>query len=264
MTTGPEDARTAAGRVHRGASQADHEGVIEALKAAFVAGRLTEEEFEAWVGQAFAARSRADLAAITADIPVGPAGPAAARPARMPDRVVAGGTGVIIAAAALGGAVLIGGSALILWAITMAGVLLFTVSLLLAVRQERRTRGRRPPRSALAGPSGPTLEGPLLEGESPGHDYYAFRSYLPRIGGDDSALVLLAARGRGRASGAECRRGQENADGRPPGQAHAVRSRAGTMTLRARGSHAPWPAWAAPGVGAHRVITSLSASRTRS
>ena len=138
----------AAGRVHRGASQADREGVIEALKAAFVVGRLTEGELEVRAGQAFAAPSQADLAAITADIPVGPV---AARPARMPDRVVAGGTGVIIAAAALGGAVLVGGPALILWAITMAGVLLFTVSLLLAVRQERRTRGRRPPRAALAG-----------------------------------------------------------------------------------------------------------------
>ena len=131
MTTGPEDhGRAAAAR--RGqlrAAQADREDVIDALKAAFVAGRLTEDEFEARVGQAFASRTHADLAAITADIP---AAPVAARPARMPDRVVAWGTGVIIAAAALGGAVLVGGSALILWAITMTGVLLFTVSVLLS------------------------------------------------------------------------------------------------------------------------------------
>ena len=105
------------------------------------------------MGQAFASRTRADLAAITADIP---AGPVAARSARMPDRVVAGGTAAIIAAAALGGAVLVGGSALILWAITMTGVLLFTVSVLLGARQERRSRGRRPPRSA---PGGPGLAG---------------------------------------------------------------------------------------------------------
>ena len=125
MTTGPEDHRTAA---------------IDAVKAAFVAGRLTEAEFEARVGQAFAARTHAELAAITADIP---ASPVAAQPARTPDRVVAWGTGTIIAAAALGGAVLIGGSALILWAITMTGVLLFTVSVLLSARQEQRSR-RRP------------------------------------------------------------------------------------------------------------------------
>ena len=152
MTTGPEERRTAAGRVPLGASQADREGVIDALKAAYVAGRLTEEELEGRVGQAFASRTRADLAAITADIP---AGPVVARSARMPDRVVAAGTTAIIAAAALGGALLVGGSALILWAITMTGVLLFTVSVLLNERQERRTRGRRPPRAA---PGGPAIE----------------------------------------------------------------------------------------------------------
>jgi hypothetical protein len=49
--------------------------------------------------------------------------------------------------------VLIGGAALILWAITMAGVLLFTVSLLL---NERQTGKRRPPRPV---PGGPAPEG---------------------------------------------------------------------------------------------------------
>ena len=154
MTTGPEDQTTGAA-TSRGplrASQANREDVIEALKAAYAVGRLTEDEFEARVGQAFASRTYADLAAITADIP---AGPVAAQHARMPDRVVAWGTGAIIAAAALGGAVLIGGSALIVWAITMTGVLLFTVSVLLSVRQEQRSRTRRPPRSA----PGAALEG---------------------------------------------------------------------------------------------------------
>ena len=156
MTTGPEDhGRAAASR--RGqlrAAQADREDAIDALKAAYVAGRLTEDEFEARVGQAFASRTNADLATVTADIPVALV---PVRPARMPDRVVAWGTGVIIAAAALGGAMLIGGSALILWAVTMTGVLLFTVSVLLNERQERRSRTRRPPQSALSGPSGPAV-----------------------------------------------------------------------------------------------------------
>jgi hypothetical protein len=140
VTTGPEDRRTAAaGRVYLRASHADREGVIDALKAAFVAGRLTEDEFEARVGQAFASGTHADLDAITADIPPGPV---AAQPvARMPDRVVAGSTAVIIAAAALGAAVLIGGAALILWAITMAGVVLFTASVLLNARLSRRAIG---------------------------------------------------------------------------------------------------------------------------
>ena len=154
MTTGPEDDGRAAatGRGQLGAAQADREGVIDALKAAYIAGRLTKDEFEARVGQAFTSRTHADLAAVTADIP---AAPVPVRPARTPDRVVACGTGVIIAAAALGGAVLIGGSALILWAITMTGVLLFTVSVLLAERQEQRSRRRRRPQSALSGPPRP-------------------------------------------------------------------------------------------------------------
>ncbi len=154
MTTGPEDhGRAAAAR--RGqvrASHADRENAIDALKAAYVAGRLSENEFEARVGQAFASRTHADLATITADIP---AAPAAARPARMPDRVVAWGTAVVIATAALGGALLVGGAALVLWAITMTGVLLFTASGLLNERQERRSRPRRPSPGRLAvGPAG--------------------------------------------------------------------------------------------------------------
>jgi len=155
VTTRPEDQTTAAvtGRGQLRASQTDREAVIEALKAAYVVGRLTEDEFAARVGQAFASRTDADLAAITADIPVGPV---AAQPGRMPDRVVAWGTGAIIAAAALGAAVLIGGFALIVWAITMTGVLLFTVSVLLSVRQEQRSRTRQPPRPA---PGRPSLEG---------------------------------------------------------------------------------------------------------
>jgi len=135
------------------ASQADREDAIDALKAAYVAGRLSEDEFQARVGQAFASRTYADLATITADIP---AAPVAARAARMPGQVIAWGTAVIIATAALGGALLVGGSALVLWAVTMTGVLLFTVSVLLNERQERRSRPRRPPRAA---PGGPALEG---------------------------------------------------------------------------------------------------------
>jgi len=157
VTTGPEDHRpedhgraAAARRGQLRASQADREDAIDTLKAAYVAGRLSEDEFEARVGQAFAARTHADLATITGDIP---AALVAARPARMPDRMVAWGTGVIIAAAALGGALLVGGSALILWAITMTGALLFTVSVLLNERQERRSRTRRPPRAAPGGPA---------------------------------------------------------------------------------------------------------------
>ena len=51
------------------ASQADRGQVLDALKAAFVQGRLTKAEFDHRVGQALA--SYAELDALTADIPAG-------------------------------------------------------------------------------------------------------------------------------------------------------------------------------------------------
>jgi hypothetical protein len=55
--------------------------VIEALKAAFVRGRLTKAELDTRVGQALSARTYADLAALTTDIPPTSA---ATRPERPP------------------------------------------------------------------------------------------------------------------------------------------------------------------------------------
>jgi hypothetical protein len=68
--------------------------VIELLKTAFVDDRLTREELDARVGQALAARTRADLAALTADIPAGlnvsqPPREAVQAPGRPPARYVA-------------------------------------------------------------------------------------------------------------------------------------------------------------------------------
>jgi hypothetical protein len=51
------------------ASHADREQVIGALADAFVQGRLTKDEFDSRVGQAFAARTQAGLAPLTADLP---------------------------------------------------------------------------------------------------------------------------------------------------------------------------------------------------
>ena len=50
------------------ASDADREQVIGVLKAAFVQGRLTKDEFDARAGHAFTAPTYADLAALTADL----------------------------------------------------------------------------------------------------------------------------------------------------------------------------------------------------
>jgi hypothetical protein len=60
------------------ASDADRERVIGVLREAFAEGRLTAEEHSARVGQAYAARTYAELAAVSADLP---AGASARRPA---------------------------------------------------------------------------------------------------------------------------------------------------------------------------------------
>ncbi len=89
---GPGDEKTAAA-VRRGrarASRADREQAIAALKVAFVQGRLTKDEFDARLGQTFAARSHAELATVTADIPAGLAGvpPTRERPRWMRNNAV--------------------------------------------------------------------------------------------------------------------------------------------------------------------------------
>src|SRR5215472_11210611 len=73
MTTGPgdEQAAGAPGGGHFRASHADRERVIGALKAAFIQGRLTKDEFDSRVGRALGSRTYAELAALTADIPAG-------------------------------------------------------------------------------------------------------------------------------------------------------------------------------------------------
>ena len=70
---GNEQAAVAIGCGHLRASDADREQMTSTLKAAFVQGRLTKDEFDARIGQALASRTYAELAAVTAGIPVGPA-----------------------------------------------------------------------------------------------------------------------------------------------------------------------------------------------
>ena len=59
----------AAGHGHLRASHIDRDHVIDALKAAFVQGRLTKDDFDLRVSQALTSRTYADLAALTADLP---------------------------------------------------------------------------------------------------------------------------------------------------------------------------------------------------
>ena len=73
--TGPDSETAAAqgrGRGDLRASHADRERVIGTLKAAFVQGRLTEDELGERAGQVYASRTYAELAEVTADIPAEP------------------------------------------------------------------------------------------------------------------------------------------------------------------------------------------------
>lgn len=88
MTTGPRDEMAAgtAGGDRQRASHTDREQVIDTLKVAFVQDRLTKDEFDLRVGQAFTARTYAELAALTAGLR---AGPTAAQPPSKPSRAQA-------------------------------------------------------------------------------------------------------------------------------------------------------------------------------
>jgi ferric-dicitrate binding protein FerR (iron transport regulator) len=110
MATGPGDEPVGAGRDRLRAGHADREQVIGTLKAAFVQGMLAKDEFDARVSQAFASRTCAELAALTADLPAGLAAAASARPPaparRRPMARAAARSGgcLVIAAAAVWGA----------------------------------------------------------------------------------------------------------------------------------------------------------------
>jgi hypothetical protein len=84
VITGPEEG-AARGQGSLRASHADREQVIDTLKTAFADGRLDKDELDDRVGQTLAARTYAELAVVTADIPAGPArAPAPRRAARPP------------------------------------------------------------------------------------------------------------------------------------------------------------------------------------
>lgn len=74
--TGPIDPRLRA-------SDSDREAVAEQLREAHTEGRLTLEELEDRLGKTYAARTFADLAPLTADLPPRPFGAVAPRPAEV-------------------------------------------------------------------------------------------------------------------------------------------------------------------------------------
>src|SRR5215469_8517499 len=94
---------------HLRASDSDRAQVIDNLKVAYVDGLVTKDEFDARVSQAFASRTLAELALVTADLPAGQQGPWLALPR---DKVLATakvrpGDRAIIATAAVAGLALV-------------------------------------------------------------------------------------------------------------------------------------------------------------
>jgi hypothetical protein len=146
VTTGPADEQAAAPRRLR-ASHVDREQAISALKAAFVHGRLAKDEFDARVGQALAARTRAELAAITADIPADPMG---VQPVRRPNQPALGvksgvcvtATSAMLAAVLWAAAWSAGSAAASAAALALTGVVIFTLFVTGYQLRESRHHGR--------------------------------------------------------------------------------------------------------------------------
>ena len=158
---GPENEMAAGsdrGRLR--ASHADREHVVGTLKAAYVHGLVTKDEFDTRVSQTFAARTYAELALITADLPAGLApapppvrpGPAQASPPA-PGNLTRGERAImatgLCAALALVVALLAGGPVGGLLALGGIGSAVVSAFLIGAqVRSSRRTRhsgGQLPP-----------------------------------------------------------------------------------------------------------------------
>lgn len=97
---GPGSERAAGGGGGLRASRADREQVVEVLKAAFVEGRLDRDEFGLRAGRALVSRTCAELAGLTADIPVRlvwarPRGPGRESVSKVAVVAAAGATGVL-------------------------------------------------------------------------------------------------------------------------------------------------------------------------
>ena len=152
MTAGPGGGTTAASRGHLRAAHADREQVIDTLKAAFVLGRLDKGEFDTRVGEAFTARTYAELAVVTADIPVQPAAaPPGGNTARRGVSVITAAT--VPTAGLWAGAWLSqtdnASVIVLLWTFTVVwwGILLLVGAVMLESRQQnRRSGGQQPPR----------------------------------------------------------------------------------------------------------------------
>jgi hypothetical protein len=222
MLSGPEGGRAAraADRGRLRASHADRNRVIDVLKAAFVEGRLTKGELDARLGQTLAARTYAELAVLTADIPPGTKLARHPRPDRAPvpqpahwaaHRAVKSGVaaigGIVIAAcvtaAAIGqpqAGVILAVFIVILAAVASALVgSIVGAALMIESRRHKRSRGQTPTRPS-SGAGGQASQHPASARPFPprdhGEEFTAEATWIrpPRPRFPRQETVMLVAR----------------------------------------------------------------------
>ena len=158
---GPGDQTSAAeGRSHGDlrASHADRERVIGTLKAAYVEGRLTEDELDARVGQVYASRTYAELAKVTAEVTADiPVDPAKARSTRDPWRATKIAwrieyaiflPGIVAVLLIPGGPYTSVTTVVVMTTVVYALFWILGVSLMISSRPPKRSSGQLPPQSA--------------------------------------------------------------------------------------------------------------------
>jgi len=152
---GDKMAAATPGRGRLRAGYADREQVVGALKVAYVEGRLTEDEFDARLGQVYASRTYAELAEVTADIPTGLTGIQPTRDPWRATKLAWRAVWAIVLPAIVTLIALPGGrgnpSMGVVITTAVVTYLLFWlcgVSVMVFSRQVKRSRGELPPRSA--------------------------------------------------------------------------------------------------------------------
>ena len=177
------------------ASDADREQVIDTLKTAFVQGRLTKDELDARAGQAFASRTYAELATVTADIPAGT--PPGRKPAgtRVAKKVAAGlGTAAGLSVTTIAIALLARNVELAAW-----GALLMFLAVLVAIAAgmvavgnmvDSRLKNPRPSEQLPPGPGRGPGAGPGSRGPAPDQTGLGDQQVRPRIRRDETSMEL--------------------------------------------------------------------------
>jgi Domain of unknown function (DUF1707) len=224
MMGGPEGemAARAADKGRMRASHADRNRVVDVLKAAFIEGRLTKDELDARLSQTLAARTYAELAALTADIPPGTNLARHPQPDRAPapqstrwvsHQAVKSGAvtigGLMLAISVLGIVaghpvigVAIAAFVMILAALASAlvGSLVGATLMLESRRRRKRSRGQSPtrPGSGVSGDQAsprPPSAGPF-PARDPGEQYTAEATRIrrPRRRLSRQEMVMLVAR----------------------------------------------------------------------